>query len=280
MGYPIKHIVGLDGETYDLGGGGGIKHLTFLPSYSTDNRVRISVPADVEVGDVVVLDRSTEHGAYWPGPYTQMEVIIYRNYLSGASNDNLVRGLDAGYDYLLRCTAVNSGNYTFALIAGGSSAVLSTYRGTDGPDASGDSYVYDHYGLTMGSVCINTVNNLSDYVTITLDPAVTITLSASSCWAYFYDNGQYAIVLKARIPNTANSANVVDITVPAVLSSWFRLNAPSFIQCGSDSDQYGSFCTKVAAQKSTVDDNQHITLYTGSSWRWLVIVGDYAIAKP
>ena len=279
MGYPIQHIVGFDGETYDIPAGGGIKHLSFLPSYSTDHRVNISVPSDVEVGDVVVLDKSTEHGAYWPGSYVQMTVIIYRNDTGGGNNDYIVRGLDAGYDYLLRCTSVNSGYYTFVLISGGSSAALSTYRGTDGPESS-DSFIFDHYGLTMGSVCINTVDKLSDYVTITLDPNVTITLSASSCWAYFYDNGQYAIVLKARIPNTANSANVVDITVPNVLSTWFRLNAPSFIQCGSESDQYGSFCTKVAAQKSTVDDNSNITLYPGSSWRWLVIVGDYAIAKP
>lgn len=271
MGYPISHIVGLDGQTYDIPTG-GIKHLSFTSYGASDNRmVLISVPADVAVGDVVVLDKySSNGGYYWPSGLHQMNVQIQ---ISSEINDGTVQKLDAGFDYLLICASISSGIYTFRLIGGGMPGIISTYRGTTGPKVSSDE-VIGHYAGTMGAVPIKTVW-VNSGLTLGLSPN-TATANIIEAYAYFYNCGKYAIIAETR---ASASANVVDITVPNVLSTWFRLNAPSFIQCGSGSDQYGSFCTKATAQKSTVDDNTHISLYSSSS-RWLVIVGDYAIMKP
>lgn len=273
MGYPISHIVGLDGQTYDIPTG-GIKHLSFT-SYGADNNrmVLISVPADVGVGDVVVLDKYNSNGGYyWPSGIHQINVRIL---LSSEVNDVSVLKLDAGFDYLLICESVSSGVYTFRLISGGLPGIISTYRGTNGPKASSDDIIA-HYAGTMGAIPMKEVYIYGGSgITLGLSPN-TATANIIEAYAYFYNCGKYAIIMDTR---ASASANVVDITVPNVLSTWFRLNAPSFIQCGSGSDQYGSFCTKTTAQKSTVDDNTHISLYSSSS-RWLIIVGDYAVMKP
>lgn len=273
MGYPISHIVGLDGQTYDIPTG-GIKHLTFTSYGADDNRmVRISIPADVAVGDVVVLDKYTSNGGYyWPAGIhqTNMQILI-----SSQVNDVKVLKLDAGFDYLLICQSITSGVYTFRLISGGLPGIISTYRGTNGPKASSDEII-GHYAGTMGAIPMKEVYIYGGSgINLGLNPN-TATADIQDCYAYFYNCGKYAIIMETR---ASASSNVTDITVPNVLSTWFRLNAPSFIQCGSGSDQYGSFCTKTAAQKSTVDDNTHISLYSSSS-RWLIIVGDYAIMKP
>lgn len=271
MGYPIKHIVGFDGETYDIPTG-GIKHLSFTSYGAEDNRmVLISVPSDVVVGDVVVLDKySSNIGYYWPSGQHQTNVNIY---LSSKLTDGTVQKLDAGFDYLLICSNVDSGNYSFRLISGGLPGIISNYRGTNGPRASSDEII-GHYAGTMGAIPMKSVL-VNSGLTLGLNPN-NATANIIEAYAYFYNCGKYAIIAETK---ASASANVVDITVPNVLSTWFRLNAPSFVQCGSPSDQYGSFCTKNAAQKSTVDDNTHISLYAGSS-RWLIIVGDYAIMKP
>ena len=276
MGYPIKHIVGFDGETYDIPAGGGIKHLSFIEGISSDKTVRISVPADVAVGDVVILDKYNINGRYfWPGTLNDMRVTIWYGG-NNSSNDGMVEGLDAAYDYILICTSINSGYYTFRLISGGAPAFISDYRGTDGPSAS-ETDIFMHYGCTMGAVPIKKVGLWPADLTLGLSPnTATIDTSWFQAYAFFYNCGKYAIVAQVR---TSANADLVDITVPNVLSTWFRLNAPSFVQRGESSNQYGSFCTKVAAQKSTVDDTQHMGLYSNST-RWLIIVGDYTIAKP
>lgn len=275
MGYPISHIIGFDGQTYDIPTG-GIKHLSFIEKTSSDRTVSISVPADIAVGDVVILDHYAAGEFYfWPGTLNDMRVTIWYG-SNHASNDGMVEGLDASFDYILICDHINSGYYTFRLISGGAPAIISNYRGTTGPKAS-ETDIFMHYGCTMGAVPIKKVGLWPADLTLGLSPnTATVDTSWFQAYAFFYDCGKYAIV--AQIRTTANAA-LVDITVPNVLSTWFRLNAPSFVQCGMNSDQYGSFCTKTAAQKSTVDDNQHINLYSNAT-RWLVIVGDYAIMKP
>lgn len=271
MGYPISHIVGFDGQTYDIPTG-GIKHLSFTSYGEEDNRmVLISVPADVAAGDVVVLNQySLNGGYYWPSGTHQTNVKIY---ISSQTNDGTVQKLDAGFDYMLICEGIYSGTYIFRLISGGMPGIISTYRGTNGPRASSDE-VIGHYAGTMGAIPMKAVL-VNSGLTLGLNPN-SATANIIEAYAYFYNCGKYAIIAETR---ASASANVVDITVPNVLSTWFRLNAPSFIQCGSSSDQYGSFCTKTTAQKSTVDDNTSINLYQSSS-RWLIIVGDYAIMKP
>ena len=275
MGYPISHIIGFDGQTYDIPTG-GIKHLTFTQKSSSDRTVSISVPADVAVGDVVILDRYTAGQFYfWPGTLNNMQVTIWYGG-NNTSNDGMVEGLDASYDYVLICSNINSGYYTFRLISGGAPAFLSDYRGTTGPSAS-ETDIFLHYGCTMGAVPIKKVGLWPADLTLGLSPnTATVDTDWFQAYAFFYDCGKYAIV--AQIRTTAN-ADLVDITVPAVLSTWFRLNAPTFVQRGDAGNQYGSFCTKVAAQKSTVDDTQHMGLYKTST-RWLVIVGDNTIAAP
>ena len=272
MGYPIKHIVGFDGETYDIPTG-GIKHLSFTSYGAADNRmVLISVPADVAAGDVVVLHKySSNGGYYWPSGTHQTNVNIY---ISSKADGGTVKKLDAGFDYLLICESVNSGKYAFRLISGGLPGIISTYRGTDGPKANSDEII-GHYAGTMSAIPIKEVKLSASQLTLGLNPN-NATANIIEAYAYFYNCGKYAIIAETR---ASASADVVDITVPDVLSTWFRLNAPSFVQCGESSDQYGSFCTKVAAHKSTVDDTTNINLYAGSS-RWLIIVGDYAIMKP
>lgn len=273
MGYPIQHIVGFDGETYDIPTG-GIKHLSFTEKSKDDRTVSITVPSNVNVGDVVILDRYIGDKFYfWPGTLNNTQVTIWSGG-NNTSNDGMVEGLDASYDYILICNNINSGNYSFRLISGGAPAVISDYRGTTGPKAS-DTDIIMHYGCTMGAVPIKKVSVSASQLTFGLNPS-NATVNIAEAYAYFYACGKYAII--AEVTASA-SANVTDITVPSVLSTWFILNAPSFVQRGESSNQYGSYCTKTAAQKSTVDDNQHIGLYT-SSKRWLIIVGDYAIAKP
>lgn len=127
----------------------------------------------------------------------------------------------------------------------------------------------------MGAIPIKKVSVSANQLTIGLNPSAA-TVNIAEAYAYFYNCGKYAII--AEVTASA-SADVKEITVPDVLSTWFRLNAPTFIQRGSSSDQHGSFCTKTAAQKSAIDDAQHMGLYANSK-RWLIIVGDYAIAKP
>lgn len=275
MGYPIKHIVGFDGQTYDIPTG-GIKHLSFTEKSDDDRTVSITVPSDVNVGDVVILDRYTAGEFYfWPGTLNNMQVTIWSG-STNASNDGMVEGLDASYDYILICTNINSGYYTFRLISGGAPAVISDYRGTTGPRASETDTIL-HYGCTMGAVPIKKVALNLSQLTIGLNPSsATVDQSWFDAYAFFYNCGKYAIVAQIR---TSASADVTEITVPDVLASWFRLNAPSFVQRGESSNQYGSYCTKVAAQKSTVDDTTHMGLYSNST-RWLIIVGDYSIAKP
>lgn len=272
MGYPIKHIVGFDGETYDIPTG-GIKNLSFT-SYGADNNnmVLISVPADVAAGDIVVLHKYSRNGGYyWPSGTYQTNVNIT---ISSQIPDGTVQKLDAGFDYLLICSVASSEKYSFRLISGGLPGIISTYRGTTGPKANSDEII-GHYAGTMGAIPIKEVKLSASQLTLGLNPN-NATANIIEAYAYFYNCGKYAII--AEVTASA-SANVVDITVPDVLSTWFRLNAPSFVQRGESSDQYGSFCTKTAAQKSTVDDNQHIGLYNGSK-RWLIIVGDYAVMKP
>ena len=275
MGYPIQHIVGFDGQTYDIPTG-GIKHLSFTEKSRDDRTVSITVPSDVNVGDVVILDKYIADKFYfWPGTPNDTQVTIWAGG-DHASGDGQVEGLDASYDYVLKCTNVNSGHYTFNLISGGAPAVISDYRGTGGPKAS-ETDIIMHYGCTMGAVPIKKVQLNLNQLTIGLNPSsATVDQSSFNAYAFFYNCGKYAIVAQIR---TSANADVTEITVPDVLSSWFRLNAPSFVQRGESSNQYGSYCTKVAAQKSTVDDNMHMGLYTTSA-RWLIIVGDYAIAKP
>ena len=273
MGYPIQHIVGFDGQTYDIPTG-GIKHLSFTKKSDNDKTVSITVPSDVNVGDVVILDEySSSGGYYWPGTQDNTKVTIWTGG-NNTSYDGKVEGLDASYYYILICNSINSRNYTFNLISGGANAVISYYRGTGGPKAS-ETDIIMHYGCTMGAVPIKKVSVSASQLTFGLNPS-NATVNVAEAYAYFYACGKYAII--AEVTASA-SANVTEITVPDVLSAWFRLNAPSFVQHGESSDQYGSYCTKTAAQKSTVDDNQHIGLYNGSK-RWLIIVGDYAIAKP
>ena len=274
MGYPIKHIVGFNGQTYDIPTG-GIKNLSFTSYGAEDNKmVLISVPSDVAVGDVVVLDKySSSGGYYWPGTTNQSNITIWTGGYPN-NDDSKVVALDASYSYILICDYINNNNYTFRLISGGAPAIISYYRGTNGPRASSDEII-GHYAGTMGAVPIKKVSVSASQLTFGLNPS-NATVNVAEAYAYFYACGKYAII--AEVTASA-SANVTEITVPSVLSTWFRLNAPSFVQRGESSNQYGSYCTKTAAQKSTVDDNQHIGLYT-SSKRWLIIVGDYAIAKP
>ena len=274
MGYPIQHIVGFDGTTYDIPTG-GIKHLSFVLYDNNDNRrVHISVPSDISVGDVVVLDKyNSSGGYYWPGTTNQSDITIW----AGGHikyDDSKVVALDASYDYILICDYINKNKYTFRLISGGAPAIISYYRGTNGPRDSSVNII-DHYAGTMGAIPTKKVNLSASQLTLGLTPD-TVTPNVVEANAYFYNCGKYAII--ANITASEN-ANVVDITVPNELSTWFRLNAPSFVQCGESSNQYGSFCTKTNAQKSTVDNNNHIRVYTSSVSR-LIIVGDYAIAKP
>lgn len=273
MGYPIQHIVGFDGQTYDIPTG-GIKHISFK-LHNEDNRtVLISVPDDVAEGDVVVLNEYTStSGYYWPGTTNQSNITIWAGG-STSYDDSKVVALDASYNYILICDRINSNNYTFRLISGGAPAIISYYRGTNGPSKSSSNKIL-HYAGTMGAIPIKEVNLSASKLTLGLSPN-TATANIIDAQVYLYNCGKYAII--AEVTASA-SANIVDITVPNAVSSWFRLNAPSFVQRGESSDQYGSFCTKTAAQKSTVDDNTHISLYSSSS-RWLIIVGDYAVMKP
>ena len=64
MGYPIKHIVGFDGETYDLGGGGGdgAKSLWLKYDTSTDEWKVLTYDYseevlfdDIHVGDIITI---------------------------------------------------------------------------------------------------------------------------------------------------------------------------------------------------------------------------------
>ena len=273
MGYPIKHIIGFDGQTYDIPTG-GIKHLSFVLYDNDDNRrVHISVPSDISVGDVVVLDKYNSGGYYWPGTTNQSNITIF---VGGFTkyDDGKVVALDASYDYILICDYINNNKYTFTIISGGAPAIISYYRGTNGPRNSSDNII-DHYAGTMGAIPTKKVNLSASQLTLGITPD-TATLNVIDAYAYFYNCGKYAII--AEITASEN-ANVVDITVPNALSTWFRLNAPSFVQCGESSNQYVSFCTKTNAQKSTVDDKNHIRIYTSLASR-LIIVGDYAIAKP
>ena len=274
MGYPISHIVGFDGQTYDIPTG-GIKHLSFTSYGEADNRmVLISVPSDVAVGDVVVLDEySSNDGYYWPGTTNQSNISIWAGGYT-KYDDSKVVALDASYNYILICDYISNNNYTFRLISGGAPAIISYYRGTTGP-ANSSSNIILHYAGTIGAIPIKEVKLSASQLTLGLNPN-SATANIVEAYAYFYNCGKYAII--AEVTASA-SANVTEITVPSVLSTWFRLNAPSFVQHGEYSNQYGSYCTKTAAQKSTVDDNQHIGLYNNSK-RWLIIVGDYAIAKP
>ena len=275
MGYPIKHIVGFDGETYDIPTG-GIKHLSFTSYGANDNKmVHISVPSDVVAGDVVVLDTySSSGGYYWPGTTNQSNINIWAGGYT-KYDDSKVVALDASYNYILICDRINNNNdYTFRLISGGAPAIISYYRGTNGPSASSDKII-GHYAGTMGAIPTKEVKLSASQLTLGLNPN-NATANIIEAYAYFYNCGKYAIIAETR---ASASADVVDITVPDVLSTWFRLNAPSFVQRGESSNQYGSFCTKVAAHKSTVDDTTHMGLSAGSS-RWLIIVGDYAIIKP
>ena len=272
MGYPIQHIIGFDGQTYDIPTG-GIKHLSFTEKSADDKTVSITVPSDVNVGDVVVLDKySSSGGYYWPGTQNNTHVTIWAGGFS-SYDDSKVVALDASYYYILICTIINSKNYTFNLISGGAPAIISYYRGTNGPSNSSSNKTL-HYAGTMGAIPTKEVNLSASKLTLGLSPN-TATANIIDAKVYLYNCGKYAIIAEVT---ASENANVVDITVPNAVSTWFRLNAPSFVQRGESSDQYGSFCTKVAAQKSTVDDNQNIGLYT-SSKRWLIIVGDYTIAK-
>ena len=274
MGYPIQHIVGFDGQTYDIPTG-GIKHLSFsLIGDDTNKIVNISVPSDVAEGDVVILDKySSSGGYYWPGTTNQSNITIWAGG-SSSYDDSKVVALDASYNYILICDHINSNKYKFELISGGAPAIISYYRGTNGPSNSSSNKIL-HYAGTMGAIPTKEVNLSANKLTLGLSPN-TATANIVDAQVYFYNCGKYAII--AEVTASA-SANIVDITVPNAVSTWFSLNAPSFIQCGSSSDQYGSFCTKTAAQKSTVDDNTNISLYNGST-RWLIIVGDYAVMKP
>ena len=273
MGYPIQHIVGFDGQTYDIPTG-GIKHISFTEKSNDDRTLNITVPSDVNVGDVVVLDSySSNGGYYWPGTTNQSNITIW----TGGNpkyDDSKVVALDASYNYILICINVNSGQYSFELISGGAPAIISYYRGTTGPANSSSNKIL-HYAGTMGAIPIKEVKLSASQLTFGLNPS-NATANVAEAYAYFYACGKYAII--AEVTASA-SANVKEITVPSVLSTWFRLNAPNFVQHGESSNQYGSYCTKNAAQKSTIDDNQQIELYNGSK-RWLIIVGDYAIAKP
>lgn len=274
MGYPIQHIVGFDGTTYDIPTG-GIKHLSFSLIGDDENKiVHISVPSDISVGDVVVLDKySSSKGYYWPGTTNQSNITIWAGG-NTSYDDSKVVALDASYNYILICDYINNNNYTFKLISGGAPAIISYYRGTDGPANSSSNKIL-HYAGAMGAIPTKEVKLSASQLTLGLNPN-TATANIIEAYAYFYNCGKYAIIAETR---ASASADVVNITVPEVLSSWFRLNAPSFVQRGESSNQYGSFCTKVAAQKSTVDDTQHMGLYSNST-RWLIIVGDYYIAKP
>ena len=277
MGYPIQHIVGFDGIIYDIPTG-GIKHLSFVLYDNDDNRrVHISVPSDISVGDVVVLDKYNSGGYYWPGTTNQSDITIWAGGFS-KYDDSKVVALDASYDYILICNHINNNKYTFKLISGGAPAIISYYRGTNGPRASSEN-ITDHYAGTMGAIPTKKVNLSASQLTLSLSPN-TATAKIINAHVYLYNCGKYAIIAEVT---ASESANVVDITVPNAVSSWFRLNAPSFIQFGSSSDQYGSFCTKTTAQKSTVDDNTHIRAHKSSSSSTpnrLIIVGDYFIAKP
>ena len=274
MGYPIKHIVGFDGETYDIPTG-GIKHLSFTLHNEDSRIVLISVPDDVAEGDVVVLDKySSNSGHYWPGTTNQSDITIWAGGFS-SYDDSKVVALDASYNYILICDHINSNKYTFRLISGGAPAIISYYRGTNGPSNSSSNKIL-HYAGTMGAIPTKEVNLSASKLTLGLSPN-TATANIIDAHVYFYNCGKYAIIAEVT---ASESANIVDITVPNAVSTWFRLNAPSFIQRGGNSDQYGSFCTKTAAQKSTVDDNTHISLYSSSSSSRLIIVGDYAIMKP
>ena len=274
MGYPIKHIVGFDGQTYDIPTG-GIKHLSFSLIGDDENKiVHISVPSDISVGDVVVLDEySSSGGYYWPGTTNQSNITIWAGGYT-KYDDSKVVALDASYSYILICDYIINNNYTFRLISGGAPAIISYYRGTTGPASSSSNKIL-HYAGTMGAIPTKEYKLSASQLTLGLNPN-TATANIIEAYAYFYNCGKYAIIAETR---ASASANVVDITVPNVLSTWFRLNAPSFIRNGTSSNQYGSFCTKTAAQKSTIDDKNHINLYNEGS-TWLVIVGDYAIMKP
>ena len=64
MGYPIKHIVGFDGETYDIGGGGATIH-------REDGCLRDGyIPNNLKDGDIIFFDaaNSAESGTFleWP----------------------------------------------------------------------------------------------------------------------------------------------------------------------------------------------------------------------
>ncbi len=275
MGYPIQHIVGFDGETYDIPTG-GTKHLSFSLIGDNENKiVHISVPSDISVGDVVVLDKySSNGGYYWPGTTNQSNINIWAGGYT-KYNDSKVVALDASYNYILICDYINNNDYTFRLISGGAPAIISYYRGTDGPANSSSNKIL-HYAGTMGAIPTKEVKLSASQLTLGLSPN-SATANIIEAYAYFYNCGKYAII--AEVTASA-SADVAEITVPNVLSTWFRLNAPSFVQRGESSNQYGSFCTKTTAQKSTVDDNTHISLYSSSSSRWLIIVGDYAVMKP
>lgn len=52
MGYPIQHIVGFDGQTYDLPTGGGLRRLTFSWSGSAGTLT------DYDTGETVTLDKN------------------------------------------------------------------------------------------------------------------------------------------------------------------------------------------------------------------------------
>lgn len=49
MGYPLKHIVGFDGETYDIPEGGGIKILSFASGDLYDEGGAVYLPQDGEL---------------------------------------------------------------------------------------------------------------------------------------------------------------------------------------------------------------------------------------
>lgn len=66
MGYPIQHIVGFDGETYDIGGGSAVRRVNgcLKDGY---------IPSNLKDGDIVFFDaaNSSESGTFleWPSGY-------------------------------------------------------------------------------------------------------------------------------------------------------------------------------------------------------------------
>lgn len=85
MGYPIQHIVGFDGETYDLGGGGA----NIWPGAWTDlnnsrySNMVINNSSPIKVGDIVEVHDDNESNVTLSKRYVDVSYI-------NASNDNKI----------------------------------------------------------------------------------------------------------------------------------------------------------------------------------------------